>query len=77
MIFKQRPEGRGGVSQGDDQRKSGPGRGKNTFKGPEVAGAGRFFVCLFFFNLSSVSERLARAIRENLFFFFLAALGLG
>ena len=46
-MFKQRPEGRGGVSQGDDQRKSGPGRGKNACKGPEVAGAGCF---VFFFQ---------------------------
>ena len=44
-MSKQRPEGRGGASQGDDQRKSGPGRGKNACKGPEVAGAG----CGFFF----------------------------
>ena len=44
-MSKQRPEGRGGASQGDDQRKSGPGRGKNACKGPEIAGAG----CGFFF----------------------------
>ena len=41
-MFKQRPEGCERVSQGDDQRKSGPGRGKSKCKGPEVGGAWHF-----------------------------------
>lgn len=36
-MFKQRPEGCERVSQGDDQRKNSPGRGKSKCKGPEVS----------------------------------------